>query len=112
MRRIFLPDEEAPARCSFADCNAPLDRRMPNARSVDIDVDASYLNALVECASLYAAVAIHYIFFQINKAIPTPIGLSEPSRSARLKCLRFRQLKMHIAFLPLSTICHVLPHSG
>ena len=52
MRRIFWPDEEAPARCSFANCNAPLDRCMPKVRSVAVEIGVSYLNALVECTSL------------------------------------------------------------
>ena len=58
MRHIFLPDEEMPARCSFGNCNAPLDRCMPNARSVDIEVGNAYLNALVECESLCSYVTI------------------------------------------------------
>ena len=58
-RRIFWPDEEAPARCSFANCNALLDRCMPRARSVDIAASASYLNALVECALLSVIVVRH-----------------------------------------------------
>ena len=49
MRSIFLPDENVPARCSFDNCNAPLDRCMPQARSILIDVTASYLNTMVEC---------------------------------------------------------------
>ena len=61
MRRIFRPDEEAPARCSFAACNTPLDRCTPKARSVDIEVGASYLNALVECASLCWHVEIPHV---------------------------------------------------
>jgi hypothetical protein len=60
MRRIFLPDKEAPTRCSFANCNAPLDRRMPNARGVCIEVGASHINALVECTSLCLRAAIPF----------------------------------------------------
>ena len=62
IQRIFRPDAEAPARCSFANCNAPLDRRMPKARSIDIDVGASHLDALVECTSLCLCVAMYYAY--------------------------------------------------
>ena len=60
MLRIFRPDEEAPTRCSFVNCNAPLDRCMSKARSVDIQVGASYLNALVECTSFYPPFTIRH----------------------------------------------------
>ena len=112
MRHIFLPDEEVPARCSFANCGAPLDRRMPRARSVEIAVSTSYLNALVECASLCPCAAIYYAFLQINEIIPTPTGLSEPSTHARLECLRSLQFETHITSLLLSTLCRSLSHSG
>ena len=109
MRRIFLPDKVAPARCSFADCNAPLDRCMPNARSVDIEVGAAHLNALVECASL--CVAIYYAYVQINKSTRTQLGLSALPKHVCLKHLYSRQSKTRVTSLLLSTICRSLPRS-
>ena len=112
MRRIFRPDEEAPARCSFANCDAPLDRCMPKVRSVEIDVSATYLNALVECALLCSSrLTIPHALLQINNNIPTPIGLSEPSKRACLMCLRIRQPETRITSPPLSIICRALPRS-
>ena len=73
MRRIFLPDENAPTHCSFDNCNAPLDRCMPKVRSVNIAVSASYLNALVECVLL--CLLQYDAFLQINEIITTPTGL-------------------------------------
>ena len=61
MRRVFLPDEVAPTHCSFGNCGAPLDRCMPKARSVDIVVNASYLNTLVECTLLCRPLAIQRV---------------------------------------------------
>ena len=54
----------------------------------------------------------YHVRVQINKAIRTPIGLSEPLKRACFVCLRFRQSETRITSSPLSTICRALPHSG
>ena len=61
MRRIFLPDEEVSARCSFANCDVPLDRCMPKARSAEVAVSALYLNALIECVLLGRSLATRHV---------------------------------------------------